>query len=107
MSICDLTVISIHTAFVIASVLLVIISRAPTRCWSFLVLYHLVILTTALKGKVVLTSLCKVWKMKAILILTNLVKDTPLIKWDDLELSTGLSGFCALSTTSQFFPSVR
>ena len=53
MSICDLTVISIHAAFVIASVLLVTISQAPTRCWSFLVLYHLVILTTALKVKVV------------------------------------------------------
>lgn len=36
---------------------------------------------------------------------SNLVKDTPLTKWDDLELSTGLSGFCALSTTtSHSFP---
>lgn len=99
MSICDLNVISIHGAFVIASVLLVIISQAPTRCWSLLVLYHLPsYFNKTLKGKTVLSSLCKIWKMRAIEILSNLVKVTPLIIWDDLELSAGLFGFCALST---------
>lgn len=94
-----------HAAFVIASVLLVIVSQVPTRGWLLLVLYHLPsFLTSTLKGKIVLSSLCKMWKMRAIEILSNLVKDTSLIKWGDLEWSTGLFGFCTLSTTSHSVP---
>lgn len=37
----NLNAITRHTAFVFASVLLVIISQAPPRCWSLSVLYHL------------------------------------------------------------------